>query len=285
MIIFCSVVVLSSFAEELQKRYFVPTNDIFLSTITGDKKNDMYLFSIERDRYLKRVSAKKLLQILQNKGYRRFTAHNGYVTFYKRSPIDFSALKQKLKEFYKQNYKFIQINSVWIIPRNHIQKLPKSFIFKIQPRNALHSHANFSIKNHAKQVFFEYFIDADLYVFKTKRKILRGEALDGRNMKKVYIKLDKFQALPIQSFSSYQAKHHINEGKIITKRDIEKLALVKRGENISVVVKNNNMEIIMGAKALQSGSLNEMIQIENEKGVRLHAKVIGKNRVEVEMIP
>ncbi|NPA65787.1 MAG: flagellar basal body P-ring formation protein FlgA [Epsilonproteobacteria bacterium] len=271
-------------AEYLKKEYFVSSNDIYLSTITHDTKNDMYLFSIERDRYLKRVSAKRLLQILQNKGYRRFKAHGGYVTFYKKSNVDLSSLKEKLKNFYEESYQYIQINDIQIVPRNHLEKLPKSYVFKIQPRNALHSHGNFSIKDHAKQIFFEYFIDADLYVFKTKRKVLRGELLDGRNIKKVRLKLDKFQALPVQQVGSYQAKHHINKGRIVTRRDIEKLALVKRGQYVTVIVKNNNMEIIMGAKALQSGSIGEKIEIQNEKGIKLHAKVIGKNRVEVDII-
>ncbi len=283
--IFCSVFLAFLSAQELQKRYFVSTNDIYLSVITHDKKNDMYLFSIQRDRYLKRINAKRLLKILQKKGYRRFKAKSGYITFYKQSSIDFLVLKQKLKDFYHQNYDFITIKDIQIIPRNHLEKLPKSFSFKIQSRNALRSFGNFSIKNHAKQIFFEYFIDADLYVFKAKRKILRGEKLDGRNIKRITLKLDKFQALPLQKIDSYQAKHHINKGKIITRRDIEKLVFVKRGERVSVIVKNNNMEIIMGAKALQSGSLYEVISIENEKGVKLRAKVIGKDRVEVDMIP
>ncbi len=282
--VFLSLLYGSLYAQYLQKKYFVLGNDINLSVITNDPKNDGVIYSFQRNRHIKRVRTKDLLKLLQQNGYRHFKAKTSYVTFFKLSGIDTTPLKKKLEKVYKEHYPMIDIRSIHIIPKNHLEFLPKSFAFKIRPKSVLLARSTFSIKSERKQFFFEYFIDADVYVYKAKRKIHKGEVLSGRNLKKVYVKLDKFRALPVQNYVGYQAKHHINEGKIITKRDIERLDLVRRGEFVSVVLKDSGLEISFNAKALQAGGLHDIILIQNTHGKKIKAKVIGKNLVEVEAV-
>jgi flagella basal body P-ring formation protein FlgA len=121
-------------------------------------------------------------------------------------------------------------------------------------------------------------------VYKAKKKILKGEPLSGRNIEKRTLQLDRFRAKPIQNYIGTQAKHRIKEGKIITQRDVSKLSLVHRGEYVSVLLEQNTLEIGFSAKALQEGSINDIILIQNKRGKKMRAKVIGKNLVQVQEI-
>ncbi len=282
LVVLLFVLVSLQASEYLKEEYFTPTNDINLSLITHDVRNDKVIYRIERDRYLLRVSSKKLLHILQQNGYRRFKAKRSYVTFVKLSPIDLSPLEQKLADYFKKNYQKIDIHSIKIIPKMHIQKLPKEFTFKVRSVTLLRSHGTLSIITPQKhQIFFEYFIDATLPVYKSSKKILRGEVLSLRNLTKQTIRFERFRALPMQQISALQAKHHITKGKLVTVRDVERIDLVRRGEFVSVVLKESDLEIDMSAKALQAGGLNDIILIQNRRGKKLRAKVIGKNLVEI----
>ena len=270
-------------SEYLKKEYFTPTSDINLSLITHDKKNDKVIYRIDRDRYLKRIRSKDLLRILKQNGYRRFKAKRSYVTFIKLSHADFSSLKQKLTEYFKKNYKYIDIHSIKIIPKIHIDKLPKEFTFKVRSGTLLRSFGTFSIITPKKrQIFFDYYMDASLPVYKSRVKILRGEVLNLRNLTKERVRFERFRALPVQQISSLQAKHHITKGKLITVRDVEQIDLVRRGEFVSVVLKASALEIDMSAKALQAGTLNDIILILNRRGKKLRARIVGKNLVEIE---
>ena len=270
-------------SEYLKKEYFTPTNDINLSLITHDKKNDKVIYRIDRDRYFKRIRSKDLLHILQQNGYRRFKAKRSYVTFIKLSSADFSPLKQKLAEYFKKNYKYIDIRSIKIVPKMHIDKLPKKFTFKVRSGTLLRSHGIFSIITPKKrQIFFDYYIDATLPVYKSRQKILRKEVLSLRNLTKENVRFERFRALPMQQINALQAKHHITKGKLITVRDVERIDLVRRGEFVSVVLKASGLEIDMSAKALQAGGLNDIILIQNRRGKKLRARVVGKNLVEIE---
>ncbi len=271
------------FARELKKEYFTPTNEIHLLVITKDAKNDAVIGTIEKNRYLKRIRSKDILRILREHGYHDFKARHSYVTFLKTSPLNLLPLKEKLKHHYEENYKAITIEEVHIIPKNHIERLPKNYTFKIQKNTHLKSNGTFSIITpKKKQFFFTFYIDATLPVYFTKRKIARGEVLSQRNLQKKTLRLERFRAQPLQELNTLQAKHHLNAKKLVTLRDVEKLDLVRRGEFVSVILKEGGFEIDMDAKALQAGGLNDIILIQNKHGKKLRAKVVGKNLVEIQ---
>ena len=269
--------------EYLQSEYFSPSRDINLSLITKDSRNDKTIARIERDRYLKRMRAKDLLRILEENGYRRFKTKRSYVTFIKLSALNLSPLKRKLAEYFQKRYEEIEIHAIWIVPKTHIDELPKEFTFKIRSGALLNSHGTCSIVTpNKRQLFFEYFIDATLPIYKSKKTIELGEALTLRNLAKERVRFDRFRALPLQRLDALQAKHRITKGKLVTVRDAARLSLVRRGEFVSAVLKKSGLEIDMSAKALQAGALNDIILIQNRRGKKLRARVIGKNLVEIE---
>ncbi len=271
------------YGEYLKKEYFVKGNDINLSVITHDTRNDALLYRIDRNRYFKRVRARDLLKTLHQKGYPRFQTKVSVVKFVKLPDIDLKPLQKRLEAFYHDNYEQIDIHSVRVIPKNSLTVLPKRFTFKIQPRNALASHGILSIVLKSKrQLFFEYYIDADVWVYKTKRKVSKGEMLSLQNLKRVKVHLDRFHALPLQTPANLEAKHHILADRVVTKNDAATLELVKRGERVNVIMDEGGLEIVTSATALRGGARNDIIPIQNRFKKKLKAKVIAKGVVMVE---
>jgi flagella basal body P-ring formation protein FlgA len=280
-----SLIIIVLNAKELQKQYFTHSNDINLSIITKDYQNDKTIYHIDRDRYSLRIRTKNLIDILKQNGYYGYKSKYGYITFIKQSNIDFSKIKEKLKEYYHNNYAQIDIKSIKIIPRTHIKKLPNNYILNIRKRSFLTSNPIFSIKlQNKRQIFFQAFIDAKLFVYKTKKRVKKSTPLNALNLKKVYVKLDRFRAKPIQNIDNIQAKFHLSKNKIITSRDIQKLFLVKRGSMVNVALKDSDLEIDFSARALQGGSIGDTIIIQNKNFKKFRARVIGKNKVEIEAV-
>ena len=79
-----------------------------------------------------------------------------------------------------------------------------------------------------------------------------------------------------------QSIRKLTQDTIITTKDIEDLNLVKRGSNVSVTFFDKNINISFSAKALQNGKLNDIITVQKNDQKKLKAKVIEKNRVEIQ---
>lgn len=271
--------------EFLKKDYFTDTNNIKLSTITSNPKDDVILFKIKNNKHFMRIKSKKIIKLLKQHGYNSFSFHGSYVKFTKKSPINLTTIKNKIKDLYTKKYMNIKIKKIFVNPRSYIETLPKNYQIKMQSKSHLYNHGIFYIKTpQKKEIFFNYHIDAIIPIYIARKNIKKGVEISLINSIKKNIVLDKFRALPIQNITkgTIQTKHHIKKNTIITQRDIVALDMVKRDSNINVDLASKAISITFIAKALQDGKLNDIITIQKSDGKRLKAKVIGKNRVEVQ---
>ena len=135
-----------------------------------------------------------------------------------------------------------------------------------------------------KKLFFDYRIEAKIKVYFSRVDIKKSQKVSTLNTIQKIIKLDKLKALPINvnHLNTMQLKRHLKKDKIITIRDIAKLNLVKKGSMVTVVLQNNNINISFLAKALQNGKLRDIITLQKNDKKRIKAKVVGKNRVEMQ---
>jgi len=272
------------FSDILKKTYYTKTNDINLSTIVKNPKKDVILFKIQSNRYSKKIRSKDLINLLKKHNYNNFKYNQRYVKFVKKSPINLSLIRKKIKKIYKNKYHNIKITKISIEPRNYIYSLPKDYEINMQKRSYLSSTGILYIKTPAKKkLFFNYCIDAKVNVLYAKNNIKKGVRLSGFNVLQKTVLLERFRAMPLQrkNLSGIQAKHHIKQNTIVTVRDIEPLSLVKRDSNVNVSLISNGISITFGAKALQDGKLNDIITIQKSNKKRLKATVVGKNRVEI----
>ncbi|OIP56295.1 MAG: flagella basal body P-ring formation protein FlgA [Helicobacteraceae bacterium CG2_30_36_10] len=271
--------------EVLKSDYYLSSDDINLSVIFPHAKQDIKLFSLERSRYTKKIKSRELIKLLEHHGYPSCTAQNRYINFIKKSPIDVTKIEEKIRKLYTQKYTAITIKTITVMPRGYIESLTDTYIVKIQRDNHLSRSGTLYVKTtDNKKIFFDYQVEAEVSVYIARKKIKRENELSLVNCKKKSIILDKFDAMPIQKLqqSMFQSKHQIREGTVITARDIEQLSIVKRDSIVSVILDEKNIAISFGAKALQDGKLDDTITIQKNNKQRLKAKVIGKNRVEIQ---
>lgn len=269
------------YAVTIKKTYYITDNDIYISTLLPDVKEDQKLFSIEPNKYTKKVKAKQLIKALHFYGYKDIQTESSYVHFVKKSPINFSDIQEKIKRYYKQHYKEIEISSVSIVPLGYIKSLPKSYTVLFKNNSYLLPEAIFSIKSSDnKQLFFNYKLKAKVSVYKARRKIQRNEEISSINSIKDSIILDKFRALPLQQIDKthFQSKHNIKKDAIIKVRDLTTLTLIRRDNQLSITMNSNSFDITFTARALQDGKYGDNIKVKRQNGKVLIVKVIGKNR-------
>lgn len=103
-----------------------------------------------------------------------------------------------------------------------------------------------------KKIFFDYDVEAQIDVIVTKKKIKRGEELSLFNATRKSIILERLRAMPLQDLQkiSYESKQHLNNGHIVTMRDVKQLSIVKRNTVVSVGLRENNVVISFFGKSL-----------------------------------
>jgi flagella basal body P-ring formation protein FlgA len=282
--IFSAFFILNIDASTLKHRYFVKNNNIYLSTIIENIKQDKLIYKIDANKHIKKVKTKELLKLLKSYGFDDFKTKSRYVSFVKKSPIDTSKIKNFIHNYYKKHYKKIDIQKIEVEPRGYIENLPQEYTTQIKSRNYLSKSGILDIKTpENKKIFFNYNIKATLLVYVAKTKIKKNTELSPLNTAKNSIILDKFKAKPIQEIAkgTLEAKHHIKKGSIITTRDIKGLSLVKKNSLINVYLHSKNMYINFSAKALDSGMLGDIIRVQKSDKKRLKVRVVGKNKAEI----
>ena len=268
----------------LNSNYYIDLDTIMLSDIIQDSHKRVELYKIPRGRYSLRVKAKEVIKLLKKNGFKDFKSRHSYIQFTKKSPIDTSRIKSRLKQIYKSKYKSINIKKITITPRNYMESLPKFSIVKIQSRAYLSKSGILYIKTENKrEIFFNYEILAYLSVYKARKNIKRNMEISLINSLKNSIILDKFNAMPIEVLqkATIEAKHYIKKGTILTKRDVKTLSLVKRGSFVNVSLDSGGISISSSAKSLQNGKYGDTIKVQQNSGKIIRVIVTGKNRVEI----
>ena len=220
----------------LKDIYTVKSKKIYLNNIIENPSQNKLLFTIDNNKYSKRVKSSELINLLKKSDIKDIKPSSRYIKFQLISPIDTSILETFLRQHYLQKYKTIKINNITISTRGYIEKLPEKYIIEIRDKSYLSHNGVINIKDiNNKKTFFNYNIEADIKVLKTKQKIKRGEKISFINTTYTTLKLDKFRASPITNLeqNSHQTKRQIRVNKILTIRDIETLNLVHKNSQVS----------------------------------------------------
>jgi flagella basal body P-ring formation protein FlgA len=268
----------------LEKIYYVDTKSIKLNDIFNNISKDTEILKISRNKHSKKIKTSKLIKILNDYGYEDIKLKHGYVVFIQKSPIDTTKIKNYLIDYYKEHYSSIQINNIIVEPRNYMESLPKEYIIEIKSKYFLSRDGILAIKTPSrKKIFLNYFIDAKVDVYISKKKIKKKTALTEINTIKKSIILVKFKAKPIELIiaNTIQAKQNISKDKILTIRNVETLSIIKKNSFINIEINENNMNIIFTAQAMQDGRYGDIIKAKKPNGKILRVKVIGKNKAEI----
>ena len=264
---------------------YVEGDKIYLSHIQSDVKDDMHLYTIEPSRYSLRIKAQDLLDDLKKHGLESFETKSLYINFVKKSPIDTKPIKEAIQKFYQQHYTSLQIQEIKIEPRGFVESLPKHYEVQLHPRSYLNNNGVLHIETpDRKKIFFDFTLIATIDILLTTKKLNRHDELSAFNTQTKRVLFDRYRALPIESLQQHklQAKRTLSENELITTRDVEGLDLIVRGTKLNVSLQNGAMSIIFAAEALQNGKRNDIISIQNSNGKIFRARVVDKNRVEIQ---
>jgi len=285
-ILFLSLLLLNLHASNtLKDVYYVDSKDINISSIIPETKNNSHILRIEESRYSLKIKTKDLIKLLSEHGYKNLVSKSNYTNFILKSPIDTSYIEQKIKDYYEKEYEEIDIKNILVKPRGYITSLPKNFVVNIRNNDFLSNRGIINIKTpQNKKLFFDYQITANVSVYTSRDAIKKDMHISHSNCVKKNILLDNFRAKPLQNIEtkSFQAKRHIPKGMILTTRDVEALDVVKRDAMINVSLNKDGIAITFGAKALQDGKVNDIINVQNSSGKILKARVTGSSTAEIE---
>ena len=272
------------FSFELHSVYYIESKDITLKDIIPKVQEDVVLYKINAKKYTKKIKTKDLIEVLKKYHTKPIKTTSRYIRFIQKSPIDTSKIKSMLLNLYQDYYPSMTIKSVFIMPRGYVDSLPYDYDISINKKAHLSKESVISIKTlQNKKIFFDYKIDASLYVYFSRGRLHRNDKISTLNTIKKKIHFDKFRALPINinHLNKSQSKRNVKSEKILTIRDIQTLHLVQKGSNVNVNLKNKNINISFLAKALQNGILNDIITVQKSDKQRLRVRIIGKNQVEL----
>jgi len=281
-ILLSSLIFASGFAHvKLKSTYYIDSDDIYISHIIKDAPRNKKIYKISDGRYTKRIKSKELLKVLKENGYRGIVAETSYVKFIKTSPIDTSKIVNHLRLYYQRHYKKIEIKDIKVNSRGFLDSLPKSYVVEIRDDAFLSKNGILSIKTpNNKKIYFNFTVDAEVFVYTTKDTLARATPLSALNTFKKSIILDKFMAKPIEDLDimPLESRHHLQKDSILTTRDVEILSMIRRNQSVNVSMDSKNMSITFSARALKDGKMGDTIMVEKANGTRLKVIVVGKNR-------
>ncbi|EAJ9124777.1 flagellar basal body P-ring formation protein FlgA [Campylobacter coli] len=195
-------------------------------------------------------------------------------------------IKTALAKEFKNNFPSLIIKNIDL----KITTLPKDFeqYQFIRIANARFNQAQGFVRaefktpqNIQKNVFFRYFIQANLEVLKSERAIKRGDKLGAFDYKSVLIDFDKvpLNALTLDDVYNLVAKSNINKNTILRANMFKTTALIRRNDPIIGVLSEANVDVLIELVALQSANMGERIRAKNKEGKVMQGIVVGKNRM------
>ncbi|EAJ9307330.1 flagellar basal body P-ring formation protein FlgA [Campylobacter coli] len=195
-------------------------------------------------------------------------------------------IKTALAKEFKNNFPSLIIKNIDL----KITTLPKDFeqYQFIRIANARFNQAQGFLRaefktpqNIQKNVFFRYFIQANLEVLKSERAIKRGDKLGAFDYKNVLIDFDKvpLNALTLDDVDNLVAKSNINKNAILRANMFKTTALIRRNDPIIGILSEANVDVLIELVALQSANMGERIRAKNKEGKVMQGIVVGKNRM------
>ncbi|MDD2829570.1 MAG: flagellar basal body P-ring formation chaperone FlgA [Sulfuricurvum sp.] len=272
-------------AALLQSNYFFDSPTIMSHALDPKCPKNFELLRIPEGESVFRVNAQVILKSFELEGceIENNTIHT--VTFTKQSSTDLKELEKQVERFFKAQYPTIQIESIHIFPHGYIDSLNKTAKAIFEPNASMKSKGVFYVQDsHGLRRYFDFSIEATLSILHTSKKVSRKEILSLNNVLIKTIPFKSFQGKPIISLNneSQRFRASLKENTPILDRNIEPLPLVFKDSKVSVVVRNETVEVEFIATATQEGALYDIITIEKSDGKRGRAKIIGENQVELQ---
>lgn len=193
---------------------------------------------------------------------------------------------EALKEQVSAEYIRFSLQARWI--PGSLRTLSAEQIISVQPAGPIKKYSSFEV------IYSEYGkrsrAEIQLHI-KTEQKLpvlsvrkLRGEKITQEDLIWRWVSIDLNRDEPIKNFAVLTGKtlrRTLNAGQFMTTKDIGRAFLIEAGDNISMIYRENSLEISLGCESRQDGATNEEIQVYcKETRKKYLAKIIGPGETE-----
>ncbi len=272
------------YAHELKNEYFFNNHTITSDFLFPELPQKFEILRIPEDKNHYRIDSQIIAKTFELNGITIDTSKARFVNFIKKSPVDFSPLKNQLQSKLIEKYPTIKIDDIIITPRGYLPSLAKDAKGFFDERFYLSSEGTFYIVDSSGlRRYLDYSVHATLAVLHTSQSVTRKEKLNGFNTVFKPIPFTTFKDIPLTQLPHELSRYRSNlkPNHLLSVRQIETMPMVLKNEKVVVEVKNDAVIVEFGATAVQEGSLYDIITIQKSDGKRVKAKVIGENRVEL----
>ncbi len=178
-----------------------------------------------------------------------------------------SSVKEEIVKFYKSHYPNIKIISI-----KSNREFPKSYK-KIDFKLANYKLPSSTVIIDGKYYF--YTINAKIKVFKANKVIKINEYIKP-NVNSEFIKFKCFYSKPLVSIpDNLIASKIISKNSVINVSNTKKKPLILKGENVSVIFKDKNIEIYSKGEALNDAEINSSVKVKIN--TKIYKGVVNKN--------
>lgn len=271
-------------AYEIKNEYYFNNHTITSDLLFPEISKKFEILHIPEDKSHYRIDSQIIAKTFELNGIAVDTSKARFVNFVKKSPVDFTPIKNQLESKLIEKYPDITIDEIIITPRGYLPSLPKNTKGYFDERFYLNSEGTlYIIDASGLRRYLDYNVHATLAVLHTSQGVTRKEKLNGFNTVLKPIPFKTFKDAPLTQLPDKLSRYRSNlkANQLLTLRQIETMPLVMKNEKVIVEVKNDSVIVEFGATAVQEGSLYDIITIQKSDGKRVKAKVIGENRVEL----
>lgn len=276
---------LSAWGGELEHEYTFTDTTIRSKDLIAHPGNPFEILKIPTDKSTYRVDARLIAKSFELHGIAIDISKTPYITFQKKSPVDFTPLGTQLADLLRARYPSITIERITVSPRGYLPSLPADTKAVFDTRTHLSPTGTFYILDgQGLRHYLDYSVDATLRVFHTARAVSRKETADGSTLTPQAVPFVAFKDTPITRFPdrTHRFRSALKEGVLLTERNIEEMPLVLKDDRVVVAVQSDGLTVEYFGVAVQEGALYDIITIQKRDGKRAKAKVIGEKRVELQ---
>jgi flagella basal body P-ring formation protein FlgA len=287
------IFVTSVFAEKLilKSNYDISNRTVYSTDLFENLDKKFEITKIPSHSFEKKVPVSKIKSIFKQNGIILNDVPNAfYVSFKSKMNFDSDRIKNKLYNEFTEYYDQLEIEAITIEPTTKtnldsftIENINISKFALNKSKGTLSVHFRNS-ENTTKNIYFKFEIIGKQKLLLSSRNIEKGEILSKDNISYTFVPFTKKQVSTTMNILNNKylcASRNIRKGSLITDNLVEKLDVIKKGSNVTVVYSKGVIDIEFNGTALQSGSFDDIIIVERGDK-KYKARIIDTGLVAIE---
>ncbi len=282
-LIFC-LFCLFVYGEDLKQSYSFSQDKIHSQLLFP--KAPYFLIANFGEHFELRIPAKKLYALFREKGYPLKEGEQGEILFSYKLPYDASKIEKEIKAMFERFYApyHLKVEKVYLKPLaemsgERVKILSAALDEKMLKKNRFIFTSELQINEHKKYSPFLCEVKASLEAYVSLAEIRAGEDLSSENVEKRILPFQVFGSLPATGIENYSARSFIAKDQVILLSKLKPKLIVKKGDWVDVLYREDSIVIEGRFEALQNGSLNQEIMLKNPQSKKqIKAKIIGAKK-------